>query len=410
MLPGRVLQRSLIVALLAAVAPAAADHPRDPATMSEPRIETALRLMERFETNTRAQAGRPARRYLWTDAYAVCNDLGLARATGDRAWRERALALVEEVHHTLGRHRADAPRSGWISGLSDAEGAAHPTAGGLRIGKPLPERAPDEALDERLEWDRDGQYFHYLTRWMHALDQVARATGEARYNRWARELDATAFHAFTYRSGPVRRMHWKMSIDLTRPQVASMGQHDPLDGYVTTLQLRTTAAALEQARAHPDLAEENRAYAAMVHHGTWATDDPLGIGGLLVDAWRVQQLLQRGADVAPQLFTQLLDAARGGLVHYMRSGDLQLPARYRLAFREFGLAIGLHAVARMQAATDGRHTPLDALAQYVPLAGDIESFWLDPVQQHSPTWTGHEDINTVMLATSLAPDGCLDLH
>jgi hypothetical protein len=380
--------------------------------MSASRIEPAVRLMEQFAAHTRAEADRPPRRYLWTDAYAVCNYLGLERATGDPVWRERALALVEEVHHTLGRHRADDRRRGWISGLGEAEGEAHPTAGGLRIGKSLHERAPGEPLDERREWDRDGQYFHYLTRWMHALDQVARASGEPRYNQWARELDAAAFRAFTYAPIPplpARRMHWKMSIDLTRPLVASMGQHDPLDGYVTTLELRATAATLGQ-HAPPDLAEESREYAAMARRGDWATDDALGIGGLLVDAWRTQQLARQGADVGPQLFDRLLDAARSGLALYVQGGELQLPARYRLAFRELGLAIGLHAVERMQGAAPARRAQLEALRQYLPLAGDIEAFWLDPAQQRSGTWLEHQDINTVMLATSLAPDGCLDLR
>jgi len=381
--------------------------------MSEPRIETAARLMDEFAAHTRADAGQPPRRYLWTDGFAVCNYLGLARATGNPVWRQRALALVEEVHHTLGRHRADDHRHGWISGLGEAEGEAHPTAGGLRIGKPLPERTPGEPLDERREWDRDGQYFHYLTRWMHALDQLARATREAHYNQWARELDATAFRAFSYIPAPplpTRRMHWKMSIDLSRPLLASMGQHDPLDGYLTTLELRVTAASLAQAQAQPDLAEERREYAAMVRRGDWATDDPLGIGGLLVDALRVQQLSQQGADIEPKLFERLLDAAHSGLAIYLPGGDLQLPARYRLAFRELGLAIGLHAVERMQAADPNQRAQLEGLAQYLPLAGDIEAFWLDPAQQRSATWIEHQDINTVMLATSLVPNGYLDLR
>jgi len=380
--------------------------------MSASRIEAAVRLMEQFAAHTRAEAGQPPRRYLWTDAYAVCNYLGLARATADPSWRERALALVDEVHHTLGRHRPDDRRRGWISGLGEAEGEAHPTAGGLRIGKSLPERTPGEPLDERREWDRDGQYFHYLTRWMHALDRVARATAEPPYNQWARELDAAAFRAFTYApnpSLPTRRMHWKMSIDLSRPLVASMGQHDPLDGYVTTLELRTTAAALGQ-HATPHLAEESHQYAAMARRGDWATDDALGIGGLLVDAWQVQQLARQGADVEPQLFDRLLDAARSGLGLYVQGGDLQLPARYRLAFRELGLAIGLHAVERMEGAAPTRRAQLEALWQYVPLAGAIEAFWLDPARQHSGAWIEHQDINTVMLATSLVPDGCLDLR
>ena len=413
MLPDRVLHRCLIASVFAAVAVATAGSQPESVTMSEPRIQTAARLMDEFAAHTRADADQPPRRYLWTDGFAVCNYLGLARATGNPVWRQRALALVEEVHHTLGRHRADDRRHGWISGLGEVEGEARPTAGGLRIGKPLPERAPGEPLDERREWDRDGQYFHYLTRWMHALDQLARATREAHYNQWARELDATAFRAFSYIPAPplpTRRMHWKMSVDLSRPLLASMGQHDPLDGYLTTLQLRVTAASLAQAQAQPDLAEERREYAAMVRRGDWATDDPLGIGGLLVDAWRVQQLSQQGADIEPNLFERLLDAAHSGLAIYVRGGDLQLPARYRLAFRELGLAIGLHAVERMQAADPGQRAQLEGLAQYLPLAGDIEAFWLDPAQQRSATWTEHQDINSVMLATSLVPDGYLDLR
>jgi hypothetical protein len=47
----------------------------------------------------------------------------------------------------------------WISGLGDDEGTAHPTLGGLRIAKKLRERLPEEPYDDRLEWDRDGQYF-----------------------------------------------------------------------------------------------------------------------------------------------------------------------------------------------------------------------------------------------------------
>ena len=103
------------------------------------------------------------RRYLWTDAYAVCNYLELSRRTGNGVYRDLALRLVDQVHHTLGRHREDDSRTGWISGLPEEEGEAHPTRGGLRIGKPLPERRLGEPFDERLEWDRDGQYYHYLT-------------------------------------------------------------------------------------------------------------------------------------------------------------------------------------------------------------------------------------------------------
>lgn len=115
----------------------------------------------------------------------------------------------------------------------------------MRIGKNLPERGRGEPFDERLEWERDGQYFHYLTKSMHALDQVSRATGQPRFNLWARELAEVAHRAFSLgdsRGG--RRLVWKMSIDLSRPLVRSMGQHDALDGWITSVQVQRTAADL----------------------------------------------------------------------------------------------------------------------------------------------------------------------
>ena len=91
------------------------------------------------------------RRYLWTDAFAVCNYLGLFQLTAEERYKNDAFALVEQVHAVLGKHRDDDPRTGWISGLDEEEGKLHPTAGGLRIGKKLNERKPGEPYNERLE-------------------------------------------------------------------------------------------------------------------------------------------------------------------------------------------------------------------------------------------------------------------
>lgn len=118
----------------------------------------------------------------------MCNLLGLAEALGAKNYRDGALRLIDQVHGDLGRHRPDDSRRGWISGLPEAQGEQHPTAGGLRIGKPLNERGLDEPLDRERKWDRDGQYLHYLTKWMHALHCAGRHTGEPRYARWACEL------------------------------------------------------------------------------------------------------------------------------------------------------------------------------------------------------------------------------
>jgi len=117
-------------------------------------ISVAREIMLDFAYMTGLSSVRkPPRRYLWTDAFAVCNFLELYRRTGDENFRGLALRLVDQVHHTLGRHRQDGPRMGWISGLDANEGEVHPTRGGLRIGKQLDERRRGEPPNERLEWN-----------------------------------------------------------------------------------------------------------------------------------------------------------------------------------------------------------------------------------------------------------------
>jgi len=377
--------------------------------------------MTSFADRTGLTADRPKQRYLWTDAFAVCNFLGLARSTGEGRFTDLALQLVEQVHSVLGRHRADAPRSGWLSGLDEQEGAAHPTRGGLRIGKRLPERRPEEPFDEQLEWDRDGQYFHYLTKWMHALDLVSRATREPRFNLWARELAQVAHEAFVYgppRSGG-RRMAWKMSTDLSRPLVPSMGQHDPLDGLITCLQLEATAALLASTAVGPSLKPAIADFAAMLKVADIRTADPLGLGGLLSDAHRVAQLMAEGALEGEGLLEGLLAAAQDGLRQYGRQGGLRQPAALRLAFRELGLAIGLSAVELLgKEVTEGRgrtlasaelRARLQSMEPQLALGSAIVSFWSSPAQWADRTWLEHRDINEVMLATSLLPEAfCQD--
>ncbi len=374
--------------------------------------------MTGFAERTGLTSVRPPRRYLWTDAFAVCNFVGLTHATGEGSYLEIALRLIDQVHHVLGRHRDDDQRQGWLSGLDDHEGEAHPTVGGLRIGKALPERRPEEPFDDRLEWERDGQYFHYLTKWMYALDQTARVTRRSELNRWARELGETAHRAFSWgpRKTSGRRMRWKMSLDLSRPLVPSMGQHDPLDGFITYAQVAATGWP-PGPPSGPDLREAIADFAIMIEECDWLTLDPLGLGGLLTDAYRVEQLIAQRALARPDLFETLLEAGVEGLSVYARRGELQQPASRRLAFRELGLAIGLRAVRLMgpePTRPSGRSTstaPVRAgiqdLTPYRALGSAIEACWLDPGQREASAWTEHVDINDVMLATTLVPDGYL---
>jgi len=257
----------------------------------------------------------------------------------------------------------------------------------------LPERLVTEPYDPDLEWDRDGQYFHYLTKWMHALDRVTRATGQGVFHGWARELAAVAHGAFTDGPSWGRRMFWKLSVDRSRPLVRSMGQHDPLDGLVTYVALDATADALRLARA-PSLDSAIADFARMVEQSELTTTDPLGLGGLLFDATR---LARAGGYEA--LVAKLLDATLHGLRELEDAPDLRAPAERRLGFRELGLAIGLAALPHL----DARQTA--ELMEFAPLGEEIISFWRDPAHRRSATWTEHQDINEVMLATACLAGG-----
>jgi hypothetical protein len=383
--------------------------------------------MRRFaeRTGLAADATSPTR-YLWTDAFAVCNYLGLAARCGEEAFETLAVRLVDQVHRVLGRHREDDPRSGWISGLSEGEGARHPTLGGLRIGKPLAERSPGQPFDERQEWDRDGQYLHYLTRWMHALAQTSRATGDPRHLQQAFELARTAYSAFRHVGSDGRaRLYWKMSIDLSRPLVASMGHHDPLDFLLTCIELRGAARRRGQDSGDPtggDLREQITGLEEIARGVDWTTTDPLGLGGLLVDAYRLLQLVVRGATADVELVERLLGSGLVGLRALEGRGvwePFAAPASERLAFRELGLSIGLECVDPMRRLLESEAGSLDRAgvlrsrleqaATFCPIARRLEAFWLAEANQATASWRAHRDINSVMLATSLAPEGYIVL-
>ena len=383
-------------------------------------ISIVKEIMTEFSFSTGLSTfAKPPRRYLWTDAFAVCNFLELYQQTGDGSWQNLALRLVDQVHYILGRHREDDPRIGWISGNTEKEGRKHPTIGGLRIGKQMNERKPDDPYDDRLEWDRDGQYYHYLTKWMHALNRVSRSTGNSTFNLWAIELAKTAHAGFVHvlRSGS-KRMYWKMSIDLSYPLVSSMGHHDPLDGLITYNQIQATAVELSNTSG-PDLDSEIADIEVLCKGKNWATDDLLGIGGLLCHAYTILQLIVQDRFAETGLLQYLLESSLAGLDAYTLSHFLNFPADHRLPFREFGIAIGLHAVERIKGLIEEKPDVFDNnhpiymqikhLRRFARLGEAIEKFWLDPQNRIAKSWTEHQDINSVMLATSLAPDGYLKL-
>ena len=79
--------------------------------------------------------------------------VSLYEELAERSFLDEAEWVVSDVDRVLGRPR------------------------GIRIGE-----APE----------RDGQYFHYLTKWMHALCRMAFVTNGRQYADWAGELARTA--------------------------------------------------------------------------------------------------------------------------------------------------------------------------------------------------------------------------
>jgi hypothetical protein len=385
----------------------------NPTTSLSNAVAIAARLMSEFAMRTGLSPGaQHQQRYLWTDAFAVCNFLELFQRTGDQQYLLCAEALIDQVHSVLGRYRKDDARHGWISGLDDESGRHHPTAGGLRIGKPLKERDVDEPVDERLEWDRDGQYFHYITKWMHALCQAVFFVRDA--PRWAAELGGVALERFARRSGSgeVVGVYWKMSTDLSRPLIPASGRHDALDGFITLREvLHAGAKSLDNAVA-TDLNEAIESLSVICQQRDWTTDDTLGLGGLLFDACRLCQFFgeQRSGDA--RLLQDIVDACGRGLMSLLASRQLTRPLSHRLAFRELGLAIGLRALPVIAetittsriGSGPGLQRAVELLLPYESLSEEIIRIWLPYVQHQNKNWRAHQDINDVMLATALVPN------
>jgi hypothetical protein len=191
-----------------------------------------------------------------------------------------------------------------------------------------------------------------------------------------------------------------------------MGQHDPLDAWIAYLELQS--AATPAGEKHRSALDREIAEAeALSAGGQWATDDALGMGSLLIAIFRLARLRTHPGATGPaesRLLEHLVAAARISLEAYPYGDPLGQPAESRLAFREVGLAIGLHALERVEASRTvdaGARGAVAPLLHHLGLAERIDSFWSDPAHRVSGTWRAHRDINAVMLATSLAPEGYL---
>ncbi|KFZ08817.1 hypothetical protein V502_09131 [Pseudogymnoascus sp. VKM F-4520 (FW-2644)] len=251
-------------------------------------------------------------RYLWTDAFGVVNFLTLYKELNEEKYLILAKRLVVRVHDILGWTRDGKSR---LPGATDD----NPLGGGLRIGK-----------DEASGPDGDGQYHHYLTLWMFALNRLSIASGVATYNDQAIAL-ARAIHPrfFIDRTSASARMVWKISMDMSRPLVPSQGRLDATTGFVVYRLLQ--AAAKEPRVLETEIEDYQKVM--RLRDSVDATHDTLDLGmALWIAHWYAGQ--DQWAD---QLGENCLIAIKTIF------GDERYKTRavpHRLAFREFGALMG----------------------------------------------------------------------
>ncbi|MDX1705572.1 hypothetical protein [Pseudidiomarina sp.] len=361
-------------------------------------LAPARELMQGFaeRSGLANDSGDAARRYLWTDAFATLNFLALSNLDGDKVFDAQALRTIKEVHCHLGQYAEQDSRAGWISGLEEEKGREHPTVGGLRIGKKRPERKEGEHYDQKLEWERDGQYYHYHTRWINALLTASKHFNNKQLATWAAELSIAGSRFIADKEGAGTKMYWKMSVDLSRPLVPMMGAHDPLEGLLCAMQAYAESGSFKY--EFDGYIDKLKALCARSH---WATDDALGVGSLLLNVVRAAEL-QTFMELPPAVKPErLLRDAEQGLDAIYRSFNADESANYRLAFRECGLSLGLRCLKGNLALLKENAVEPQIDSAIWQMADDIEAFWLAEKNQQASTFQDHLDINEVSLAASL---------
>jgi hypothetical protein len=292
-------------------------------------------------------------RYLWTDAFGVCNFISLHNATGEEIFLDQADALIKDVHNTLARYRGRRQRLGNAT-------VDHPLMGGIRIGK-----------DNELE---DGQYFHYLTKWMFALYKMSNARRELRYNRWAVELAQAVHRRFVVGKGQSLRMYWKLSADLSYPITTSEGNLDAIDGLVIyrLLQEQSADAMVLQQEVHEMKRMVNRKMQS------FQVSDELDCGqGLWLSSWFPEEkwsiiLAERCMQSAHEMFQDRRFEHLG--VHD------------RLMFREMGLTLGI-----------ANTVDFHAHPKWKQRVDNLHNFWSNHIFDRDA------DISPIMYATSILP-------
>jgi hypothetical protein len=229
-------------------------------------------------------------RYLWTDAFGVILLVSLYRELRQVAFLDEAEWVVAEVDRVLGRRR------------------------GIRIGE---------------EPDRDGQYFHYLAMWLHALATLGRH--RPAYRDKGIELVHQIHDPFLV---PGRGVLWKMKEDLSGPYPGfGLGALDAFDGYVAYRFLDERALSREIA--------DMRRLIDQTARDLLITQD-LGIGMMLWMSHFFPE--EEWAQLQKRRCLRTLESMWIDEGYFCREPHLP---HVKFAFTNYGISVGLQAVDAM---------------------------------------------------------------
>jgi len=256
--------------------------------MTTPQLIKVVRKLEWMKERKIWPNGQ---RYLWTDAFGVVNLLSLYKKLGEEKYLIQAEEVVNNVYKVLGRKK------------------------GLRIGE---------------QPDRDGQYYHYLAKWMYALNEFGKIKPE--YHCKAVDLVKQIHPHFIV---PGRGVIWKMKEDLSGPYPGyGYGGLDFYEGYTVYRLIDETALSSE-------ISDMNNLIQKDFHHFKCTQD--LGLGDML---WHCHFFPQEEwSKLIKDRCCKTLNAMwrdkgnDGG--YFVR--DIKYEPNYILSFGNSGISIGLQA-------------------------------------------------------------------
>eukprot|EP01080_Neovahlkampfia_damariscottae_P007809 gene7809-12282_t len=248
------------------------------------------------------------KRYLWTDSYGIILLVSLYKETKEIKYLQEAEWVIDDVKKKLGRKK------------------------GVRIGE---------------DPDRDGQYFHYLSKWVYALNEIGKFIPQY-HDEAVKTIKDIHPHFYV----PHRGIIWKMKEDLSGIYEGyGFGGLDHYDAFVTYRQIDENSLGKEISQVY-ELVKRD--------YNNFSCSQDLGLGETL---WMAHHYPKE--NWAEHLTTFCLNQLNDMWVsnskdkgYFMR--DAVWERNFILAFGNFGVSIGLQSVHMWHGRIEKLHNFFDS--------------------------------------------------